>query len=53
MADQFEFLLKDAQEEIELLEKFKDEIKFFEVLRGSMDDVFLNVVGESVFGEDE
>ncbi len=53
VADQFEFLLKDAQEEIELLEKFKDEIKFFEVLRGSMDDVFLNVVGESVFGEDE
>ncbi len=53
VADQFEFLLKDAQEEIELLEKFKDEIKFFEVLRGSMDDVFLNIVGESVFGEDE
>lgn len=53
VADQFEFLLKDTQEEIELLEKFKDEIKFFEVLRGSMDDVFLNVVGESVFGEDE
>lgn len=53
VADQFEFLLKDAQEEIELLEKFKDEIKFFEVLRGSMDDVFLNAVGESVFGEDE
>ena len=53
VADQFEFLLKDAQEEIELLEKFKDEIKFFEVLRGSMDDVFLNVVAESLFGEDE
>lgn len=53
VADQFEFLLKDTQEEIELLEKFKDEIKFFEVLRGSMDDVFLNIVGESVFGEDE
>ncbi len=53
VADQFEFLLKDSKEEIELLEKFKDEIKFFEVLRGSMDDVFLNAVGESVFGEDE
>lgn len=53
VADQFEFLLKDSKEEIELLEKFKEEIKFFEVLRGSMDDVFLNAVGESVFGEEE
>lgn len=51
VADQFEFLLKDAKIEIELLEKFKDEIKFFEVLRGSMDDVFLNAVGQSVYGE--
>ncbi len=53
VADQFEFSLKDSGQEIELLEKFKDEIKFFEVLRGTMDDVFLNAVGESVFGESE
>lgn len=52
VADQFEFMFKDANDEIELLEKFKDEIKFFEVLRGSMDDVFLNAVGENVFGEE-
>lgn len=49
VADQFEFLLKDAKEEIKLLEKFEDEIKFFEVLRGSMDDVFLNAVGQNMF----
>lgn len=53
IADQYEFLSKDAAEEIELLSKFKDEIKYFEVLRGSMDDVFLNAVGESILGEDK
>ncbi len=52
VADHFEFLFKDANAEIELLEKYKNEIKFFEVLRGSMDDVFLNAVGENVFVEE-
>jgi len=52
VADHFEFLFKDANAEIVLLEKYKNEIKFFEVLRGSMDDVFLNAVGENVFVEE-
>lgn len=46
IADQFEFLSKDAKEEIQLLNKFQPEIKYFEVVKGSMDDVFLNAVGE-------
>lgn len=53
IADQFEFDFKDAKVEIEFLEKFKDEINLFEVRKGSMDDVFLNAVGENVFGEEK
>lgn len=48
IANQFEFSFKDVSKEIELLEKFKDEIRYFEVSRGSMDDVFLNAVGEMI-----
>ena len=46
VADYYEFLSKNPQEEIELLERFKNEIKYFEVVRGSMDDVFLNAIGD-------
>lgn len=46
IADRYEFLSKDTREEIELLNKFKDQIEFFEVIKGSMDDVFLNSVGD-------
>lgn len=53
VADQYEFFLKDAQEEIQLLNAFKNEIKYFEVLKGSMDDVFLNAVGMDLEEEDK
>ncbi len=53
IADQYQFLLKDAKEEIELLSKFKEEIQLFEVARGSMDDVFLNAVESKGEGEVE
>lgn len=46
IAEQYEFLSKDVNEEIELLNKFQSEIKYFEVLKGSMDDVFLNALNE-------
>ncbi len=48
VADYYEFSSKNPTEEIELLNKFKDLVKFFEVVRGSMDDVFLNAVGEKI-----
>ena len=51
IADQFEFLSKNADEEIEFLSKMKDQIKLFEVVKGSMDDVFLNAVGQTIRGE--
>lgn len=49
-ADQYEFLSKNVQKELNLLNKFEKHIKYFEVVKGSMDDVFLNAVGESVQG---
>lgn len=51
IADQYEILMKDAVKEIEFLNQYKEEIQYFEVIRGSMDDVFLNVVSQK--GEDE
>lgn len=53
IADQYEFLSKDVGEEIDLLNKFQDQIKYFEVVKGSMDDVFLNAVGEVKKGDKE
>ncbi len=46
IADIYEFLFKNSQEEIEFLNKVKSQIKFFEVVKGSMDDVFLNALEE-------
>lgn len=46
IADIYEFLFKNSQEEIEFLNKVKSQIKFFEVIKGSMDDVFLNALEE-------
>lgn len=51
IADAFEFLSKDAGEEIELLNKFREQVEYFEVIKGSMDDVFLNAVGDQLTGE--
>lgn len=50
-ADQYEFLSKNVKEEISLLNKFKEYIKYFEVVKGSMDDVFLNAVEETKKGD--
>ncbi len=53
VSDYYEFLSKDPLEEVALLERFKSEIKYFEVLRGSMDDVFLNAIGDDTLREGE
>lgn len=52
-ADFYLFLFDDSKKEIEFLNKFKNQIKYFEVHRGSMDDVFLNAVGEKITGEEK
>ncbi|MDO9629962.1 MAG: ABC transporter ATP-binding protein [Acholeplasmataceae bacterium] len=45
IADQYIIAVEDASDAITLINQMKDNIKQFEVLKGTMDDVFLNVVG--------
>ncbi len=49
-ADYYEIKVKDTEKEISLINQLKKEIKFFELIKGSMDDVFLNAVGENILG---
>ncbi|MCD4827346.1 MAG: ABC transporter ATP-binding protein [Acholeplasmataceae bacterium] len=46
IADQFIIIVKDTKETLNLIENLKDHIKQLEVVKGSMDDVFVNVVGK-------
>ena len=50
-ADTYTVRIDGAAASIDLLVKLKDNIRFYEVIKGSMDDVFLNVVGK-VLGTD-
>lgn len=43
--------LKDCFEGPEFVEKYRDYIKEFEILRGDMDDVFLNITGRKLESE--
>ena len=45
-ADTYTVRISGAADSIELLSRLKDNIRFFEAINGSMDDVFLNVAGE-------
>lgn len=47
-ADIFIIKINDTTESIDILSALKDDIRFYEVKKGSMDDVFLSVVGESI-----
>jgi multidrug/hemolysin transport system ATP-binding protein len=47
-ADTYRVKLTDAAESIELLYALKDNIRFYEAVKGSMDEVFLNAVGEDI-----
>jgi multidrug/hemolysin transport system ATP-binding protein len=44
-ADTYAVRVNDTAQSIELLYRLKENIRFYEVINGSMDDVFLNVVG--------
>lgn len=52
-SDYYRVLVKDGKEAMRFLEMNKDLIKDFEVQKGSMDDVFLNVTGARKFVEEE
>lgn len=45
IADQYVITVEDAEDAIDLIETFKTNIRQFEVIKGSMDDVFLRVIG--------
>jgi len=49
IADQFILTVEDTQDTLELINQLKDNIKQFEVIKGSMDDVFINVVGKDEY----
>lgn len=48
IADQIVIKIEDYQLAIKILEQNKKNIKSFELIKGSMDDVFVNVVGEKI-----
>jgi multidrug/hemolysin transport system ATP-binding protein len=48
LVDQYIIEIKDTMQALEILPKIKDYIKNFEVLKGNMDSVFLNVTGENL-----
>lgn len=46
IADQFIITVKDTKDTLDLIDEIKEHIKQIEVVKGSMDDVFINVVGK-------
>jgi multidrug/hemolysin transport system ATP-binding protein len=51
VADLYNIIAKNVSASIELLYNLKENILFFEVIKGTMDDVFLNAVGMNLGGE--
>jgi multidrug/hemolysin transport system ATP-binding protein len=45
VSDEYVIQVEDAKDAIQLLEVLKENIKQFEVIKGSMDDVFIQVIG--------
>lgn len=45
ISDQFVIIVKSVEETIHLIDLFKDNIAQFEVIKGNMDDVFIDVIG--------
>jgi multidrug/hemolysin transport system ATP-binding protein len=48
IADSYALYPESTQGAIGLLDEMRDDVSYFEMLRGSMDDVFLNAVGEKM-----
>jgi multidrug/hemolysin transport system ATP-binding protein len=45
IADQYIITVEDTKDTLEVIDKMRDNIKQFEVIKGTMDDVFINVIG--------
>ncbi|MDR1928329.1 MAG: ABC transporter ATP-binding protein [Oscillospiraceae bacterium] len=52
-ADTYAIQISSAAASIDLLHRLKENIRFYEVRKGSMDDVFLNVIGSPLRKEEE
>ncbi len=48
VADQFIIKVSETDEAFELLAKFRSYTQSFEVIKGTMDDVFINVIGDGI-----
>lgn len=48
VSDQFVIPVEDSKEAIQLIDLFKDNIKQFEMIQGTMDDVFIEVIGGDI-----
>ena len=51
--DFYQLKVKDSAHAFEIINKFKRYITDFEILKGDMDDVFLNITGKSLNGPHE
>jgi len=45
IADQYVIIIEDTKDAIALIAELSSNIKIFEVIKGTMDDVFINVIG--------
>ena len=50
-ADTYTLRIDNTAQSIELLHELRENIRFYEVIKGTMDDVFLTVVGETMTSE--
>jgi multidrug/hemolysin transport system ATP-binding protein len=51
-ADTYEVPIESAESSIELLYEIRENVRFYEAIKGSIDDVFLNVIGEEIVRRD-
>lgn len=49
--DTINIIVDDCFSGLDLVEKYKEHIREFEILRGDMDDVFLNITGRKLVSE--
>ena len=50
ITDTYKVKIQSAAQSIDLLYALKDNVRYYESVKGSMDDVFLNAVGEEIGG---
>ncbi|MDY0295559.1 MAG: ABC transporter ATP-binding protein, partial [Acholeplasmataceae bacterium] len=48
VSDQFVIPVEDSKEAIKIITILKDNIKQFEMIQGTMDDVFIEVIGGDI-----